>query len=59
MRAMPKSVTFTDPFFSTAPDNMRTLLRHWEENYGGVRGYLRSCGVTEECMDTLRARLLG
>ncbi|MBE6968236.1 MAG: tyrosine-protein phosphatase [Ruminococcaceae bacterium] len=47
------------PFFSTAPDNMRTLLRHWEENYGGVRGYLRSCGVTEECMDTLRARLLG
>ena len=48
-----------DPFFSTSPKNMETLLGYLRENYGGVREYLRTCGVTDELMDRLKARLLG
>ena len=48
-----------EPFFKTAPLNMRILLAHWEENYGGVCGFLRDCGVTEDCMETIRRRLVG
>ena len=47
------------PFFKTAPLNMRILLVHWDENYGGVCGFLRACGVTEDCMETIRRRLVG
>ena len=48
-----------DPFFSTAPENMRILLDHWREKYGGAAGYLRACGVSEMLMERLRHRLLG
>ena len=48
-----------EPFFKTAPTNMRMLLAHWKEQYGGVCGFLKHCGVTEECMETIRRRLVG
>lgn len=47
-----------DPFFSTAPENMRFLLDHWKLEYGGAAGYLRACGVEEELLERLRGRLL-
>ena len=48
-----------DPFFSTAPENMKTLLAHLHEKYGGVPDYLRACGVSDELAAKLKARLLG
>lgn len=46
-----------DPFYSTAPENMRFLLRHIHSRYGSMEGYLRFCGVTEETLARIRAKL--
>lgn len=56
---LPDNGGATEPFFKTSPDNMRALLTHWKEQYGGVCGFLKHCGVTEECMETIRRRLVG
>ncbi len=55
----PERAAEQDPFFVTAPENMETLLKHLNEDYGGVPGYLRACGVSEETAAALKARLLG
>ena len=47
----------SNPFFSTAPDNMRSLLEHMDEKYGGMSGYLTDCGVSEQLMDRIRQKL--
>ena len=54
-----ESASEQDPFFSPAPKNMKTLLRHIRETYGGIPEYLRECGVSEELMEKLKNRLLG
>jgi len=46
-----------DPFFSSDPENMALLLRHINSEYGGVPGYLASCGVSEKLLGCLRGRL--
>lgn len=46
------------PFFRTLPDNMRMLLEHLDQNYGGIPAYLRSCGLSEEVLQTVKAKLL-
>lgn len=48
----------SDPFFSTAAENMQVLLAHWREKYGGVQGYLRACGVSEAWLEKLRNKLI-
>ena len=49
----------SDPFFSTAPENMETLLDHIDGKYGGIEPYLRNgCGVEEATLAALRAKLL-
>ena len=45
--------------FGTPRTNMETLLKHLNDNYGGVAGYLRACGVSDELAAKLKARLLG
>ena len=45
--------------FGTPRTNMETLLKHLDDNYGGVPGYLRACGVSDELAAKLKARLLG
>lgn len=45
--------------FATPPENVETLLGHLKEKYGGVREYLRECGVSDELAEKLKNRLLG
>ena len=52
-------VSLTDPFFKTAPANMAALLRHLDERYGGIPGYLADCGVPNGVSDALKDRLSG
>ncbi len=47
-----------DPFFSTSPDNMRMLLAHLDENYGGILGYLKEADVSEETIFAIRAKFV-
>lgn len=49
----------TDPFFKTAPVNMRMLVKHWREKYGCVTNFLLECGVSESSIAKIRSRLLG
>lgn len=59
MMNLPEGGAEIEPFFKTAPVNMRTLLLHWQEQYGGVKGFLKDCGVSEDCVEILRHRLVG
>lgn len=47
----------SDPFFRTSPDNMRILLDHIDEKYGGIRAYLSFCGVEDSTADRVKAML--
>jgi protein-tyrosine phosphatase len=53
-----KTDDFSNPFFSTAPENMRALLRHLENTYGGIEKYVISCGVSEETIEKIRKKLI-
>ena len=53
-----EEASLDNPFFKTAPENMKTLLSHLRDNYGGVAEYLKECGVSNDVMDTLRSRLV-
>ncbi len=57
-RATESGPDLSDPFFKTQPENMETLLEHFNKNYGGTRAYLASCGVTEDVMELLRNKLV-
>ena len=46
-----------DPFYSTSPENMRHFLRHIRGKYGSMEAYLRCCGVTEDVLSRIRAKL--
>ena len=46
------------PFFKTAPANMETLLKHINETYGSIEGYVKSCGIEEKEIAALRERLI-
>ena len=46
------------PFFLTPPDNMRRLLKHLKDTYGGVTEYLRGCGLGEDTLSRLRAHMI-
>ena len=45
-------------FFSTAHANMFMLLEHFNKQYGGIRGYVDSCGVGEDIVRAIRDRLV-
>ena len=53
-----ETISLTDPFFKTAPENMAALLRYLNGRYGGIGGYLADCGVPESVIETLKNRLL-
>ncbi len=40
------------------PEAMLKVLRHLEAQYGGVNGYVRSIGLTEDQIDSLRSALM-
>jgi protein-tyrosine phosphatase len=48
---------YTRGFYRTDPQTMETMLRHLEESCGGVAGYVRGCGVSEETIASLRGKL--
>lgn len=50
---------FSDPFFSTAAENMQTLLKHWDDAYGGIEGYVRACGTGDGVISEIRKKLCG
>ena len=45
-------------FFGSVPESMEALWYYVQENYGGIPGYLRDCGVTEETLEKLRDKFL-
>ena len=51
------SRTLSDPCFSTAPENMALLLTHINSVYGGIPSYLKTCGVSDDLIASLRKRL--
>jgi len=49
----------SNPFFSTAPENMEALLEHMDRTYGGMAGFVADCGVSAETAEALRKKLSG
>lgn len=45
-------------FFGSVPESMEAALCHMNEKYGGVPGYLKACGVSEETLQKLRDKLV-
>lgn len=48
---------FSWAFFASVPESMEAALCHLDEQYGGVCGYLRACGVSGETLMKLREKL--
>lgn len=46
----------TDGFYRTPPENMQKYLANLRSRWGGVEGYVRAAGVTEETIARLRAK---
>lgn len=46
------------PFYKTAPENMRILLGHFREKYGGINEYLISCGLKNNELERIKYKLL-
>ncbi|MCL2408389.1 MAG: tyrosine-protein phosphatase [Oscillospiraceae bacterium] len=53
-----ETANLSSPFFRTAPENMGTLLEHIKTAYGGVMGYLESCGLMADELSRLREKLV-
>ncbi len=49
---------FSWGFFGSVPETMETALCHLNEKYGGVVGYLKDCGVSDEAIQKLRAKFV-
>jgi len=49
---------FSWAFFGSVPESMEAALCHMNEKYGGVPGYLKSAGVSEEALTKLRAKFV-
>ena len=49
---------FSWGFFGSVPETMETALCHMNEKYGGVAGYLKDCGVSEETLAKLRSKFV-
>lgn len=45
-------------FFETPPQAMRGLLKHFDNNYGGVESYLTECGVNRSAFDNIRLKFV-
>ena len=45
-------------FFSTSHNIMRDIMDGLKEEYGSVVSYIRACGVSDETMDAIRAKLV-
>ena len=46
------------PFYRTEPENMRILLGHFKEKYGGITEYLEYCGLQGDVIKRIKHRLL-
>ncbi len=53
-----ETVGITDPFFKTDPENMTRLLAHFNKEYGGVVGYVKAGGVSEDALAAIRRKLI-
>lgn len=47
-----------DAKFTSTPETMQVVLRHVEEEYGGVEAYIQGAGVSASDVDRLRRRLI-
>ena len=45
-------------FFGSVPETMETAICHMKENYGGIVGYLKAAGVSDETLEKLRAKFV-
>lgn len=45
-------------FFKTEPHNMKHFLNYLSDKYGGVQGYLCSCGISLNVIERLRIKML-
>jgi len=46
------------PFCQTPPTNMYILLDFIEKNYGDMESFVKSCGVTDEIIEKIRAKFV-
>ena len=53
-----ETAQITDPFFKTAPKNMQCLLTHFDDEYGGVAGYVAACGTDTNVIEAIRKKLI-
>jgi len=51
-------VDLSKGFFSTSHNIMRYVVNDLNEKYGSVVNYLRECGVSDELMDKIKAKLV-
>ena len=49
---------FSWGFFGSVPETMETALCHLNEKYGGVVGYLKDAGVSDETIQKLRDKFI-
>ena len=49
---------FSWGFFGSVPETMETALCHLKEKYGGVVGYLKDAGVSDETIQKLRDKFI-
>jgi len=54
-----ETATVDSPFFKTEPMSMAQLLIHLNNNYGGIAQYVRTCGVSDDTVARLVAKLVG
>lgn len=45
-------------FLFTSPTNMFKFIAYLEKEYGGIVGYLKHCGVSEETIETIRNKFI-
>ena len=43
---------------ASPPGAMRLVLQHLKNRYGGVRGYMRTIGLSDEQIESLRSAAL-
>jgi protein-tyrosine phosphatase len=49
---------FSWGFFGSVPETIETALCHLNEKYGGVVGYLKDAGVSDETIQKLRDKFI-
>jgi protein-tyrosine phosphatase len=52
------SLDMENVFFKTSPDNMYCLIKHMNEKYGGILGYIDNIGVSSKSVEKIRKKFV-